>query len=187
MLTLQHIYPSKAFEDTWTSNNPKFTALVIAIAFAIVIAVFFVYDLFVQIRNDKLVEKAARTNAIVSSLFPSNIRDKVLMEQERAPAASGHSGQRTLRAFMTDGKTPTPTAGFTTAPMADLFLDTTILFADIVGFTAWSSTREPSHVFTLLETLYSAFDEIAKARRVFKVETVGDCYVAATGMPDPRK
>ena len=39
---------------------------------------------------------------------------------------------------------------------------------------------EPSHVFTLLETIYSAFDEIAQRRRVFKVETVGDCYVAAT-------
>ena len=50
------------------------------------------------------------------------------------------------------------------------------MFADIVGFTAWSSVREPSQVFKLLETLYSAFDAIAHRRRVFKVETVGDCY-----------
>lgn len=48
-------------------------------------------------------------------------------------------------------------------------------FADIVGFTAWSSVREPTHVFRLLEALYSSFDEIAVRRRVFKVETVGDC------------
>ena len=34
-------------------------------------------------------------------------------------------------------------------------------------------------------TQYS--DAIAKRRRVFKVETVGDCYVAACGLPDPRK
>jgi class 3 adenylate cyclase len=45
-------------------------------------------------------------------------------------------------------------------------------FADIVGFTAWSSAREPSQVFTLLETVYQAFDEIAKRRRVFKVRVV---------------
>ena len=32
-----------------------------------------------------------------------------------------------------------------------------------------------------------AFDEIAKKRRVFKVETIGDCYVAVTGLPDPRR
>ena len=59
------------------------------------------------------------------------------------------------------------------------------MFADIVGFTAWSSAREPSQVFTLLETIYHAFDEIAKRRQVFKVETVGDCYVAVAGLPDP--
>ena len=59
--------------------------------------------------------------------------------------------------------------------------------ADIAGFTAWSSVREPSQVFTLLETVYHAFDLIAKRRHVFKVETVGDCYVAVTGLPEPRK
>ena len=47
--------------------------------------------------------------------------------------------------------------------------------------------REPSQVFVLLETVYSAFDAIAKRRRVFKVETVGDCYVAVTGLPEARK
>ena len=57
----------------------------------------------------------------------------------------------------------------------------------MVGFTAWSSVREPAHVFTLLETVYHAFDEIAKLRRVFKVETIGDCYVAVCGLPDHRK
>lgn len=38
-----------------------------------------------------------------------------------------------------------------------------------------------------METVYSAFDEIAKQRGVFKIETVGDCYVAVTGLPRPRK
>jgi len=72
------------------------------------------------------------------------------------------------------------------APIAELFTDTTVLFADIAGFTAWSSVREPSQVFTLLETLYGAFDRIASKRGVFKVETIGDSYLAVTGLPDPR-
>jgi class 3 adenylate cyclase len=46
--------------------------------------------------------------------------------------------------------------------IAELFPETTIMFADIAGFTAWSSSREPSHVFTLLEALYGAFDRQAK-------------------------
>jgi len=68
-----------------------------------------------------------------------------------------------------------------------LFLDATVLFADICGFTAWSSVREPTQVFTLLESVYRAFDIIARRRKVFKVETVGDCYVAVTGLPEPTK
>lgn len=50
------------------------------------------------------------------------------------------------------------------------------MFADMEGFTAWSSQRDPISVFTLLETVYNAFDEIAAKKKVFKVETVGDCY-----------
>jgi class 3 adenylate cyclase len=76
--------------------------------------------------------------------------------------------------------------GAKSKPIADLFPETTIMFADIAGFTAWSSTREPSAVFTLLEAIYAEFDSIAKRRRVFKVEVVGDCYVAVAGLPDPR-
>ena len=72
-------------------------------------------------------------------------------------------------------------------PIAELFPDTTVFFADISGFTAWSSVREPAAVFTLLETLYGAFDKIAKKYGIFKVETIGDSYVAVCGLPEPNK
>ena len=42
-------------------------------------------------------------------------------------------------------------------------------------------------MFTFLETVYRRFDTIAKQRGVFKVETVGDCYVAVCGLPDARR
>jgi len=70
-----------------------------------------------------------------------------------------------------------------TKPMADFYPNTTILMCDIAGFTAWSSARAPADVFRLLETIYGAFDDIARAEKVFKVETVGDCYVACAGLP----
>lgn len=60
------------------------------------------------------------------------------------------------------------------------------MFADISGFTAWSSAREPSQVFELLESVFGAFDNLAKKRNVFKVETIGDTYVAVCGLPKPR-
>lgn len=52
--------------------------------------------------------------------------------------------------------------------------------ADIVGFTAWSSNRSPTDVFFLLESFFGAFDECANRRGIYKLETVGDCYVAGT-------
>ena len=61
------------------------------------------------------------------------------------------------------------------APIAELYANTTIMFADIAGFTAWSSEREPAQVFQLLESIYHTFDVVAKRLGVFKVETIGDC------------
>jgi class 3 adenylate cyclase len=71
-------------------------------------------------------------------------------------------------------------------PIADLFPYCTVMFADIAGFTAWSSAREPAQVFILLQTVYQSFDLIAKRRQVFKVETIGDSYIAVTGLPEPQ-
>jgi hypothetical protein len=45
-------------------------------------------------------------------------------------------------------------------PIADLFPDCTVYFSDIANFTAWSSVREPSQVFILLESIYGAFDKV---------------------------
>jgi Adenylate and Guanylate cyclase catalytic domain len=50
---------------------------------------------------------------------------------------------------------------------------------DMAGFTSWSTERHPSAVFTLLERIYKSMDHVTKAFGVFKVETIGDCYVAA--------
>jgi class 3 adenylate cyclase len=41
-------------------------------------------------------------------------------------------------------------------------------------------------VFLLLETLYRAFDELAKHCKVFKIESIGDAYVAVAGLPKPQ-
>ena len=145
----------------------------------------FFYIRFVQARNTKVVGAAARSSAIVSSLFPETVRHR-LMEQQQNDSKS-----RNLKGFLAAHKSELSTenrvALFQTKPIADLFPETTIIFADIVNFTAWSSVRDPSQVFTLLETVYNAFDDIARKRRVFKVETIGDCYVAVCGLPEPAK
>ena len=71
-------------------------------------------------------------------------------------------------------------------PIAELYPETTVMLADLVGFTAWSAVHKPSEVFLLLETIFYEFDILASKRDIFKVETVGDCYVAVAGVPEPR-
>jgi class 3 adenylate cyclase len=142
----------------------------------------------VQKRNEKLIASAAKSNAIVTSLFPDNIRERLMGQPD---TNTKNSSTYHLKSFLLDvgdskGGNGEDGARKASRPLADLFLETTVMFADICGFTAWSSAREPSLVFVLLEYVYGAFDQIVKRRRVYKVETVGDCYVAVSGIPDPR-
>lgn len=191
------VYPSGNFESAYQSRLPVVTASIIAMAFGVVLSAFFLYSLMVWKRHRLLIESSARTNVVLTSLFPTQIRDRVMGNQNRQPAST----RRVLKNVLTQREFSND---MDDEPMADLFLDTTVLckfharhchrqsntfneVADIVGFTAWSSVREPSQVFMLLETLYRSFDAIARRRNVFKVETVGDCYVAVTGLPEPRK
>ncbi|CAB9522416.1 Receptor-type guanylate cyclase gcy [Seminavis robusta] len=68
-------------------------------------------------------------------------------------------------------------------PLPDVFVHTTVALVDLCGFTAWSSVREPVSVFQFLETIYSQYDKIAARHGVTTIETVAECYVAATGVP----
>ena len=54
----------------------------------------------------------------------------------------------------------------------------TILYADIVGFTAWSAPRTPEEIVTMLSQLFTMFDKNCVIHNVYKVHTIGDCYVA---------
>jgi len=121
-------------------------------------------------------------------LQPKQVRDRLLaVETEKNNRRKGHAmvtNNQKVKSFLSGpGEVDT---NQNDQPIADLFLHCTVMFADIAGFTAWSSAREPAHVFVLLQTVYQNFDLIAHRRRVFKVETIGDAYMAVTGLPEPQ-
>jgi class 3 adenylate cyclase len=60
----------------------------------------------------------------------------------------------------------------------------TILFVDIMDFTVVCRLLTPSQIVLLLDAIFNQFDEAAEFRGVYRVETIGDCYMASTGCPD---
>ena len=150
-------------------------------------------------RRQRLIKnQAIASGAIVNSLFPEKVRDQLYEEtkqqQQRQKerdnflnhhnnlltSSSGHPKNDAGTAPVVGVESALPNTlpgsesvvgggGARMKQIADLFDETTIMFADLSGFTKWSSNRSPSHVFELLEVLYGAFDAIATRRNVFKV------------------
>ena len=206
------VYPSEDFQEIYTSSGQETVKFMVLLAgiFAILGLFFIIFVVFVERRQKKVMGIATRTTAIISSLFPDNVRQRLLKQAEKQATKeakminnregseggddnlqdilheAGGSGKvafnsATSKSFGSTAAFATATAAssgitiYDDAPIADLYSACTVIFADLVGFTAWSSTRDPEQVFVLLETLYGAFDVIVKRRHIFKVETIGDC------------
>lgn len=69
--------------------------------------------------------------------------------------------------------------------IADAFPNVSVLFADMVGFTAMSRTMTASALVEVLGDLFSRFDLITEKHGLEKIKTIGDCYMLAGGVPDP--
>jgi adenylate cyclase len=70
--------------------------------------------------------------------------------------------------------------------IADAFPDVTVLFADLVDFTRQSQRIAPERMVQVLNDLFSAFDELARRHGLEKIKTIGDAYMVAGGLPEPR-
>lgn len=192
------LYPSSTMQAAYITPLPIIMTSVAVLIFVFTALVFIGYDRVVEYRQKMVMKTATKSSAIISSLFPSTVLDRLFNDQQdeidrkkqknKAFLASSHTDtDDDLSAFLMKEPNDHQSPNLDTPPIADLFSHTSIFFADLSGFTSWSSSRTPTEVFQLLETIYGAFDRVAKRRSVFKVETIGDCYVACTGLPRPQK
>jgi class 3 adenylate cyclase/CheY-like chemotaxis protein len=63
--------------------------------------------------------------------------------------------------------------------------EVSVMFADLVGFTILSTQMSPINLVSLLDQIFSAFDELADRYGLEKIKTIGDAYMAAAGIPFP--
>jgi class 3 adenylate cyclase len=69
--------------------------------------------------------------------------------------------------------------------IADAHAMVSVIFADVVGFTALAATLPPREVVRVLEQVFVAFDEVMRRHGIEKIKTIGDAYMAVAGVPHP--
>ena len=172
------VYPSKEMEDDYLTMTPGIFTLVLVSVFLFTSTVFITYDRLVARRHKVVNGTAVRSTAVVQSLFPETVRDRLY---ENNDTSTNNDKKKKKAAFEdvslsnSNGVDILVSESGASAPniIADVYPETTVFFSDVVGFTKWASSRQPTEVFQLLETLFGEFDKIAKKKSVFKVETIG--------------
>jgi hypothetical protein len=130
------IYPSDEFAQAYQSGDPILYALIVVGTFLFTAVVFYVYDTY-QLSKQKVVLAAkARAEAVVSSLFPQHVGEKLMEEQgQRLRRKSNNSNRGHIGEKPEAGGSASLESGirYQSKPIADLFPNTSVMFADIAG------------------------------------------------------
>lgn len=116
------VYPTQTFYDLYITATPVIVTVVVAIIFAFTALMFMLYDRLVARQQMLIVTQAARTNAIVASMFPKAVRDRLLHQTSKQAEKANKGGEfiapnRRLQGFLS-GSEDDDTED---APIADLF------------------------------------------------------------------
>jgi len=70
--------------------------------------------------------------------------------------------------------------------VADAVADASVLFTDLVGFTALAQELGAARTVDILDQIVTEFDRLAAAHGVEKIKTIGDGYMAVAGVSRPQ-
>ena len=147
------VCPTEEFKAVYESNEPVVYMIMTIMVFFFTTMVFVVYDCTVQRRQNRVMATATKTSAIVSSLFPKAVQERILKDaEEQETGRNGMFGFAHKQSSFIAGPTSVHTEpSATSRPIADLYPEATVAFMDIVGFTAWSC-KSPFYYMTSRRT-----------------------------------
>jgi class 3 adenylate cyclase len=67
--------------------------------------------------------------------------------------------------------------------IVDHFEEASVIFVDLVGFTQVSEKFTPRDIVLMLNEIFIRFDQVTAKYGLEKIKTIGDCYMAASGIP----
>lgn len=144
------VYPSVEFQAQYITSNPAIYTVAMVVIFLLTAGIFLTYDIFVERRQKIVLSSAVRSNAVVKSLFPENVRHRLM--EEATPDNKKKSASKEVQSLMDidrdKASSSRPIAGKLARPpvavtnsrgfshvrvITDFFPEATVMFADIRG------------------------------------------------------
>ena len=121
---------------------------------------------------------------------PERVRHaRLLRRAARAGPSRARTGAGALRASCCSTCCPRPSPSGSRRSdgvIAEHYDDVSVLFADLADFTQHAMVLPAQELVALLDRIFTAFDHVADAHGVEKIKTIGDAYMVAGGLPEPR-
>jgi hypothetical protein len=122
-----HVYPSSIFAQNYVTNQPGVYASIVALSFFLMAVVIYVYDQMITKRQEKTMRSALRSGALVASLFPANVRDRLMDDIDARHRKRGKDEKHDE--IISTVSLPK------SRPIADLFTNTTLMCTYVTTYT----------------------------------------------------